>query len=313
MSANLVEIDRPQYSLFEIPGCEFTETSLSIKPGMKFEHWQRLVRLLERTEQAIQWYLGDALNYGEGEYGDKYAQVLDAHKKTGIPIDTLRNYQWVADNVKPVTRVTTLDWSIHREVASLPEAKQKEVLQSLAEKKEVKGKVTRREAEREATRVKREGKEQPKDTAPVLSKEARAYLDEYMAELAMWPEKIPPGIPTSDRDAIEKMVYGQGGDALWLKNRTREADHKAIAELFSFDEGTPGMERATRAEISAYLEKCGYFMSDSDLNERLFVMVESKMLAVKSVEDSRQEGRRGTMIDLYALHPEYQARLESFV
>jgi hypothetical protein len=35
------------------------------------------------------------------------------------------------------------------------------------------------------------------------------------------------------------------------------------------------------------------------------------MLQVKSVEDSRQEGRRGTMIDLYAIHPDYEDQLES--
>lgn len=297
-------------SIFEIPGCHFTEVSLTIEPGMEFDLWIRLVRSLERAEQGIQWYIGDALNYGDMEYGDKAAQVYDAHKKTGIPIETLRNYQWVAGHVKPVTRVTELEWSIHREVAPLPEDKQKEILQAGRAQKLAGKKYTKRQAEKDANRVKREGKPKPQDNEVVLSKETRAYLDEYMGEIALWTEKFPVGISESERLTLEKMIYGQGSDALWLKNRTRGADYGAIVELFSFDEGTPGMERAAQADISGWLEKCGYYMSDADLDDRLYTMVEKHMLDVHSVEESRQDGRRGVMLSLYALNPDYEAHLE---
>lgn len=305
MSTNLAEAPRT-LGLFDLPGCEFSEVGLTIAPGMKFEHWERLLRSLERAEQGIQWYIGDALCYGEREYGERYAQVLDAHKKTGIPIDTLRNYQWVADRVKPVTRVTTLSWAVHREVAPLTEADQRKVLHKGTEEKAAGRKYTRRQAERDADRVKREGKPKAKDSELILSKEGRAYLDKYMEELARLAEDIPEGCPS-----IQSMVYWQGHRAQWQKNRTRQMDYNAITELFSFEEGTSGVERASRADISSWLDKCGYYMSEAELNERLDLMVEKKMLEVKSVEDSRQEGRRGVMIDLYALHPDYEAQLEN--
>lgn len=313
MSAALTEPSQESktLSLFDLPGCHFSEVGLEIDPGMKFEHWERLIRSLERAEQGIQWYIGDALNYGEKEYGEKYAQVLDAHKKTGIPVETLRNYQWVADRVKPVTRVTELDWSVHREVAPLPEAKQKEILEAGVDQKRAGRKYTRRHAERDANKAKREGKPKALDTELVLSKDARGFLDAYMADLAEWADKFPLGLSESDRQTLEKMVYGHGNSALILKNRTRQTDYEAIAELFSFDEGTPGMERAVRSDISSWLEKCGYYISDSDLNERLDVMVEKGMLEVHSVEESRQDGRRGVMLDLYALSPAYEAELEN--
>lgn len=311
MTIALQEPSHQALSLFELPGCHFTEVGLTIDPGMEFDSWVRLIRALERAEQGIQWYIGDALNYGEKEYGDKYAQVLDAHKKTGIPIETLRNYQWVAGHVKPVTRVTELDWSIHREVASLPEDKQTEILQAGREQKLAGKKYTKRNAERDANRVKREGKPKPEDSETVISKESRAFLDEYMSSIAEWSDNFPVGISESERETLEKLIYGNGNRALWLRNRTRAIDYAAIVELFSFDEGTPGMERAARADISAWLEKCGYYMSESDLDDRLYVMVEKRMLEVKSVEDSRQEGRRGVMLDLYALHPDYLMLLEN--
>lgn len=309
MSTSLAEAPRT-LSLFDLPGCEFTEVGLTIEPGMKFEHWERLLRALERAEQGIQWYIGDALCYGEQEYGEKYAQVLDAHKKTGIPVDTLRNYQWVAEHVKPVTRVTTLSWAVHREVAPLTDAEQRKILQKGAEEKAAGRKYTKRQAERDADRVKRETRPKPKDSEYVLSKEARAFADRYMEEVARLAEKIAEEV-SGGCPSLAIMIYAHGRQALEQKNRTRTTDYAAIVELFSFEEGTPGIERAKRDEIAAWLEKCGYYMSDSELNERLDLMVEKKMLEVKSVEDSRQEGRKGTMVDLYALHPSYEAQLES--
>jgi hypothetical protein len=128
MTTQLARLPRTSENLFAIPGCHFTEVALSIEPGMKFEHWERLVAALRRAERGIQWYLGDALNYGEQEYGERYAQVVDFHDKTDIAIDTLRGYQWVAESVKDVVRKTSLPWSYHQAVAALKPKAQKEWL-----------------------------------------------------------------------------------------------------------------------------------------------------------------------------------------
>lgn len=298
-------IDTPNRTpgLLDIPGCEFTPTSLKLPPDLTYDQWDRIGRQLQLADIAIQWWLGDWLVYGEFRWREKYAQAVQV---TGKAEQTLMNYRFVANAIPVSRRREQVDFSTHAEVASLDEEDQEKILAKAANEG-----TSRRAVRREAEAIRRAKRPKPADDAVILSKEARSFLDDYMVELALWPEKFPSGLSQSEREAVEKMVYGQGADALWLKNRTAQAEYDAITELFSFDEGTAGMERAQRADISAWLEKCGYYMGEADLDLRLDVMVEKKMLEVKSVEDSRQEGRRGVMIDLYALHPNYQHELEN--
>lgn len=152
LSTNLAKREAPPLQvahrfqgLFDIPGFHFTPVSLKIDDWVEFDVWEAAGRALEIAGQAIQWYLGDWLTHGERKWGEKYAQVVDAHKKTGIPINTLRDYQRVAENVKVDVRTSGLDWSVHRAVASLPAARQKEILQRASKDKE---KWTKRAVER---------------------------------------------------------------------------------------------------------------------------------------------------------------------
>ncbi len=303
MTATLQESPSRQ-NFLDIPDCEFTPVSLTLPPKLSYDHWERIGRQLQLADMAIQWWIGDWLNYGEHNYYDRYSQALE--ESTGRSKQTLMNYAYVAGAIPISRRRENVDFSTHAEVASLDEEDQERILAKAAKEG-----TPKRLVRREADKVRRAKRPKPEDDAVVMSKEAREFLDDYMAEISLWTENVPSTIPASEREALEKMLFGQGSNALWLKNRTRESDYTAIRELFSFDEGTPGMERAGRADISSWLEKCGYYMSDADLDERLDVMVESKMLQVKSVEDSRQEGRRGAMLDLYALHPDYEAALET--
>lgn len=296
MSTELVE--RP-VTLFDIPDCEFTPTRLVLPEKLSFDHWERIGRQLQLADLAVRWWIGDWLVYGEQRYGEKYSQALE--DQTGRKTQTLMNYAYVAKAVEISRRRENVDFSTHAEVASLPPDEQERILAKAAKEK-----LSRNTVRREADRVKRANQPKPKDDEFVLSKEARTFLDHYMEELARLAEEAPDNCLS-----IQNMVYWQGHRAHWQKNRTRQTDYEAITQIFSCDEGTPGLERAKRDEISSWLETCGYFMSDSELDERLDAMVENKMLQVKSVEDSRQEGRRGTMIELYALHPEYEAKLEA--
>lgn len=106
-------------NFLDLPGCEFTETGLTIAPGLKYEHWERIGEILKRVESGVQWWIGDWMTYGEQRYGEKQAQALDAHEETGRNVDTLRNYQWVAEHVPVVRRLTTLSWSHHQAIAAL--------------------------------------------------------------------------------------------------------------------------------------------------------------------------------------------------
>lgn len=299
----LSETSKSQVALLDLPGCKFTPTQLILPLDLSYDHWERIGRQLQIAGLAIQWWIGDWLVFGEHKWREKYAQAVIV---TGRSEQTLMNYAFVSRSISPSRRRENVDFSTHAEVAGLDEEDQERILSKAASEG-----ATKRQVRREAEKAKRENRPKPPDTEIVLSRPAREFLDDYMAELALWVDKLPSILSSSERETLEKMIYKQGGDALWVRNRTYGADYKAIVELFSFDEGTPGMERAQMADICSWLEKCGYYMSESELEARLDVMVEKRMLDVHSVEESRQDGRRGSMLCLYALNPDYQERLEA--
>lgn len=109
----------PPTSFLDLPGCNFSRTKLEIEPGLPVEHWQRIgdvLRAAEEMVQAVQFWIGDWLRYGERNYGEKYAQAVEA---TGYAIKTLQNAQFVAEHVSPSRRRERLSFSIHAEVASM--------------------------------------------------------------------------------------------------------------------------------------------------------------------------------------------------
>jgi hypothetical protein len=290
--------ERPQ-SLFDIPGCQFTPISLTLPEDLEYDHWERIGRQLQRADMAVQWWIGDWLNFGERKYGEKYAQAIE---ETGRAMQTLKNYAYVARQIETSRRRDVVDFSTHAEVASLEPEDQERVLAKAAKEHQ-----SRNTVRREAEKIKRAKKPKPNETDYVLPKEARECLDDYMGELAKFGEQfLQPGW-----HSVELMLHSHGKEALWQRNRTVETDCQAIVKMFTGEAGAPGMERSSDSEISVWLEQSGYFMSDADLDERLSLMVEKKMLDVMSVEESRQDGRRGILIDLYALNPDYLSRLET--
>lgn len=93
-------------------------TATSWTPGreLTFEEWQEAGQTLQQIGRAWQWWVGDWLNYGEARYGEKYAQAIDL---TGLGYEAVANAAWVAGAVEPSTRVETLSWTHHREVAKM--------------------------------------------------------------------------------------------------------------------------------------------------------------------------------------------------
>lgn len=284
MTLTALEEVRTPLSLFDVPGCEFTEVGLTIEPGMAFEHWERLVRSLERAEQGIQWYLGDALNYGENEYGEKFAQVIDVHKKTGIPIDTLRDYQRVACQVKPDVRTSNLSWSIHREVASLKPLKQKLVLA-----KAEAAKLTKRETSKEVHRVKRAEGTEKTEIEVLQTPEVKEWLSDLHGALKEREPKVPNSAPF-----LRNMMHAMLGMVVWQQERTVEGDCEAIMGVFDGD----GLYSATDSEIFQWLNDRGFFMRDPELDERLDLLCEQKRL--KYVQTGgRKDNQRGDMTWVY--------------
>jgi hypothetical protein len=116
----MIDIINQTHSI-ALPGINFERTGLSIPHGLAFERWEMLVEELLAVEQGQRWWLGDALNYGESIYGEKYAQAIDL---SGLSYDTLADYCYVARNVARATRRECLSWSHHKVVAGLPVAEQ---------------------------------------------------------------------------------------------------------------------------------------------------------------------------------------------
>lgn len=104
-----------------------TDVGLEFKRDIEYDQWLTLMATLQQLSTAFQFAIGDALNYGQKRYGEKYAQAMDA---TGCAYQSLANWSWVASNVPIDNRVAGLSWTHHRLVAHLGTAEQKAILES---------------------------------------------------------------------------------------------------------------------------------------------------------------------------------------
>jgi hypothetical protein len=111
-------------TIIALPGhVEATRTGLIFTDGITFREWEYLGATLRDVEGAVQWWIGDWLNYGERKWGEYFAQAVDEPEA-----DRWKNYKWVANKVERSTRVDNLSWSHHREVAKLDEPEQRKWL-----------------------------------------------------------------------------------------------------------------------------------------------------------------------------------------
>lgn len=106
-------------------GVHGTPTGLAFTGDLPFDQWEVLLNRLYTMNGAIQWMLGDALNYGNARYGEKYSQALESTKLT---YSALANFSWVARSVPPENRNANLSWTHHRIVSKLDLEEQKKVL-----------------------------------------------------------------------------------------------------------------------------------------------------------------------------------------
>lgn len=103
-----------------------TPTSLDLTdPDLPFESYEMLGAYLGRMNRSCSWWIGDWLVFGEGVYGEKFAQAVHA---TGLAEQTLLNRSSVCRNVARSMRRVSLPFSVHAEVASLPAKDQKKWL-----------------------------------------------------------------------------------------------------------------------------------------------------------------------------------------
>jgi hypothetical protein len=107
------------------------EEALWISGAVQPEEWRRIILGLEGLGTTIQWWLGDALVYGEKRFGPQaYALAVEL---TGRNASTLRNYAWVAKAFQLQRRRRDLPWSFHQAVAAQDPERQEELLDMAAQ------------------------------------------------------------------------------------------------------------------------------------------------------------------------------------
>jgi hypothetical protein len=97
-----------------------TATSLSLPADLQYEEWRSTLLAVSRIGKAVQFWLGDALLYGENRFGELMAQ---AASETGYSEESLRGFLWVASRIPPSVRRLTLSWSHHQVAAGSEDPK----------------------------------------------------------------------------------------------------------------------------------------------------------------------------------------------
>ena len=97
-----------------------TRTGLSVAGRPSFDEWEQCGAFLKDIEGAVQWWIGDWVNYGEQAYGEKYSQALAV---TSTPQATLEQYAFTARNIRKLRRRKNLSFAVHSEIARLPTTK----------------------------------------------------------------------------------------------------------------------------------------------------------------------------------------------
>lgn len=120
-----------------VPGT-ISEVALDLPGGLSADDWKVTGEWLGRAGRAVQWWIGDWLNYGDKVYGKTYT---DAAEITGYPEKTLRSFAYVARNVELSRRRDDLSWSHHVEVAAMVGADQERWLTAAAANGWSKGKL----------------------------------------------------------------------------------------------------------------------------------------------------------------------------
>ena len=88
-----VEDASQNHYFLDIRGALYSKTGLRLPRGVKYEQWERLLGTLLAIDEGVPWAIGDAINYGEHEYGEMYSQAIEA---TGMTYGRLSKLVYVA-------------------------------------------------------------------------------------------------------------------------------------------------------------------------------------------------------------------------
>lgn len=108
------------------------KVGLRIREDLTFEDWQLLGEGIRALGSGYHWWVGDWVNYGDAQFGEKYSQAIDA---TELDVQTLMNVASVCRKIPISRRVRSLSFSHHVVVQSLEPAVMAEMLKTAAENK----------------------------------------------------------------------------------------------------------------------------------------------------------------------------------
>lgn len=111
-----------------IQWCETSRNSLSLPENMPFDQWVAVGEAIKTVGESCLWWLGDWLLSGVKKFGDKAELAATEGQRLGFSKSVCSGAITVSEHVLKSTRVDSLSWSHHREVASMEEGDQIEWL-----------------------------------------------------------------------------------------------------------------------------------------------------------------------------------------
>lgn len=113
-------------------GFKLEKNGLTPVGNPTFKDWEEVGKFISRSSEAVQFWRGDWLNYGENNY-DQWTQYFG---KDQAAFQTLYNEKYISSRIPPERRRPGLSWSHHRTVADLTAEEQDKML-DIAEQKEL--------------------------------------------------------------------------------------------------------------------------------------------------------------------------------
>ena len=129
--------------LIKFQKAQFDKNKLILDDSITLEVWKELGQALKQVEGSVQFWLGDWARHGEKMgFSGKYvsAAVYDELEEiTGVERKTLQNYKSVAETTAAVResspRGEQLSFAHYREIASLPEDQQQQMIDRTLQEK----------------------------------------------------------------------------------------------------------------------------------------------------------------------------------
>jgi hypothetical protein len=94
----------------------YSPVGMTLNSDLTLDRWLEIGHTLDRITRSLGWLVGDWLNYGEGKYGEDYAQGM---QMSGLAYKTVANYKWVASRVPREIRHEGLSFGHHDAVSRM--------------------------------------------------------------------------------------------------------------------------------------------------------------------------------------------------